>query len=150
MARSRAHPVNVLLLAASVIIGAAAYAGLIADHMVLLPLIAHFMAAALYGGAWAVQRYPSLFNVPNQAAYDALSEGDQRKVIACTLPFFYWSVTIWTGFFVAVFGVEETVAIIGAAVIAHVAEGALAMWFFLVQTSRKVRKLHEMSREEAD
>jgi len=98
MRKSRAHATNVVLFAASAGLGAGAYAGLLPARVGILPLFPIVSGVLFYGGAWWIQRFPSHVNVPNQAAYDALSEEDQQKVIACQLPFFYWSVTLWTAY----------------------------------------------------
>lgn len=98
MKRSRAHTTNTVLLLASVGLGGGAVAGLLPARMGLLPPLSIFIAVLLYGAAWLIQRFPSHVNMLNQAAYDALSEEDQQKVIACQLPFFYWSVTLWTAY----------------------------------------------------
>jgi hypothetical protein len=65
-----------------------AYAGLLPARMGVLPIFVVFSAVPCYGGAWWMQRFPSSLNMPNQTVYDALSEEDKQKVIACTLPFF--------------------------------------------------------------
>ncbi len=40
---------------------------------------------------------PSVLNMPDRAAYDALSNEQQRRGIDCTLPFFYGPATLWIG-----------------------------------------------------
>ena len=42
-------------------------------------------------------RPPSVLNMPDRAAYDALSNEQQRRGIDCTLPFFYGPATLWMG-----------------------------------------------------
>lgn len=155
MARSRAHAVNAVLLTASVVVGAASYVDLLSPSLAPVPFIAFLVAIVLYGIAWAVRRSPSILNVPKQAAYEAFPERDQRKVAACTEPFFYWSVPLWTGFFALVFGVggppiPEPAATLVAGVLVSIVEGALAIRFLFLQTSRKVSELQEANRSETD
>ena len=100
-----------------------------------------------YGGAWWVARSPTALNMPNQAAYDALPEESQRKVVACTLPFFYWSTTIWLGFLIVGFSFETTAALVVAAVLANIAEGALAIRFLFLKAPRKVREFQEAGQD---
>lgn len=151
MTRSPAHYVNAFLLIASAFVGIGAYSELLPRRLAPVPLITFPAAIVLYGIAWAVRRYPSILNVPNQEAYDELPEQDQQKVAACTEPFFYWSVPLWSGFFIAMFGVEgvaipEPAVILIAAVIVSIVEGALAIRFLFLQTSQKASDLQEASR----
>lgn len=155
MARSRAHAANAVLLTTSVGLGAASYAELLPPSLASAPFIAFLVAIVLYGIAWAVRRSPSILNVPKQEAYDAFPERDQRKVAACTEPFFYWSVPLWTGFFALVFDggglpIPEPAATLVASVIVSIVEGALAIRFLFLQTSRKVSELQGASRSGTD
>jgi len=155
MARTRAHYVNGFLLITSLFVGIGAYSELLPRRLAPVPLIMFPAAIVLYGIAWTVRRYPSILNVPNQEAYDELPEQDQQKVAACTEPFFYWSVPLWGGFFVVVFGAEgvdipEPAVILITAVIVSIVEGALAIRFLFLQTSQKVSDLQEASRSRTD
>jgi hypothetical protein len=80
--------------------------------------------------------------MPNQAAYDALSEEDKQKVIACQVPFFYWSVTLWTAFgtLSVLFPAPEAVLIV-ALVLASIANLAMTIRFFS-HANRKMSELH--------
>lgn len=143
MKRSRAHTTNTVLLLASVGLGGGAVAGLLPARLGLLPPLSIFIAVLLYGAAWLIQRFPSHVNMLNQAAYDALSEEDQQKVIACQLPFFYWSVTLWTayGIFSFLFPAPVVAPIVGL-VLASIANIAITVRF-LSHANRKMSELHE-------
>lgn len=125
-----------------------AYAGLLPARMGVLPIFVVFSAVPCYGGAWWMQRFPSSLNMPNQTVYDALSEEDKQKVIACTLPFFYWSVALWTGFGIVTLPFNATAVYVVGLVLASIAEGAMAIHFTLLKTPRRLRKLQEASRDE--
>lgn len=103
MSRSWAHAVNAVLFAVCIGLGGGTYAELLPARAGVLPIIAVLSTVLYYGGAWWMQRYPSSVNMPSQSAYDALPEEDQQKVIACMLPFCYWSVTLWMGFGIFIF-----------------------------------------------
>lgn len=147
MRKSWSHATNTALLLASIGMGAGAYAGAFSARLGALSFISVLIAVLLYGGAWWIARSPTALNMPNQAAYDALPEESQRKVVACTLPFFYWSTTIWLGFFIVGFSFETTAAIIVAAVLANIAEGALAIRFLFLKVPRKVREFQEAGQD---
>ena len=83
MRRSRVHTVNIVLSAVCIGLGGGAYGGLLPARMGILPLFPILSATLFYGGAWWIQRFPFHVNMPDQAAYDALSEEDQQKVNAC-------------------------------------------------------------------
>ncbi|MCS3703730.1 hypothetical protein GGQ14_001798 [Salinibacter ruber] len=127
--------------------GVGAYTGTFSTHLGALSFISVLIAVLCYGGAWWVARSPTAFNMPNQAAYDALPEESQRKVVACTLPFFYWSTTIWLGFLIVGFSFETTAALVVAAVLANIAEGALAIRFLFLKAPRKVREFQEAGQD---
>lgn len=58
----------------------------------LLPLVALFVAAVCYGGAWMVRRFPGLANLPGcQAEYDALSPAGKQQALRPTRRFLYWT-----------------------------------------------------------
>ena len=143
MRKRWSHATNTALLLASTGMGVGAYAGAFPARFGVLSFISVLTAAFFYGGAWWVARSPSVFNMPNQAAYDALPEESQRKVVACTLPFFYWSTTIWLGFFIVGFSFETTAAPVVAAVLANIAEGAPAIRFLFLKAPRKLRAFQE-------
>ncbi|WP_263831620.1 hypothetical protein [Salinibacter sp.] len=143
MRKTRAHAVNVVLFAVCMGLGGGAYAGLLPARMSILPLFPILSAALFYGAAWWIQRFPAHVNMPNQAAYDALPEEEQQRVVACTLPFFYWSTAIWLGFFITWFSFDTTAAIIVAVVVANIAEGGLAVRILFLKAPRKVRELQE-------
>lgn len=145
MENGRTHATNVVLFAASFGLGAGAYAGLLPARIGILPPFSIFIAVLLYGAAWLIQRFPSHVNMLNQAAYDALSEEDQQRVIDCQLPFFYWSVTLWTayGIFSFLFPAPVVVFIV-ALVLASIANVAMTI-HFLSKASQKVEELHEAS-----
>jgi hypothetical protein len=154
MARTRVHYVNGFLLIASLFVGIGAYSELLPRRLAPVPLLTLPTAIVLYGIAWTVRRYPSILNVPKEA-YNELPKQDQQKVAACTEPFFYWSVPLWRGFFVVVFGAEGAdiptpAVILITAVIVSIVEGALAIWFLFLQTSQKVSELQEASRSRTD
>lgn len=135
------HVANVVLVVTSVGIGGGAYAGGLPARMGVLPWIALSIVAMFYGGAWWVQRDPSALNLPNQAAYDALTEADQQKVIACVLPFFYGSAALWMGFGMVVLSVPTTEVVVGAAILANLVEGGLVLRHILLKAPQKVREL---------
>jgi len=147
MKRSRTHATNTVLLLASVGLGGGAFAGLLPARMGLLPPLSIFIEVLLYGAAWLIQRFPSHVNMLNQAAYDALSEEDQKKVIACQLPFFYWSVTLWTayGIFSCLFPAPVVAPIVGL-VLASIANIAITVRF-LSHANRKMSELHEATQD---
>lgn len=155
MERSHIHVVNGVLLIASAVVGVGAYVELFPPRLIPVSLITVLVAIVLYGIAWALYRYPSILNVPNQAAYDALPDRDRRKVVACVARFFYCSVPLWTGFFVVVLNAEaaalpEPATILVSAVVVSIVEGALAIRFLFLQTSRKVSELQEDRRSGTD
>ena len=88
MRRSRVHTVNIVLSAVCIGLGGGAYGGLLPARMGILPLFPILSATLFYGGAWWIQRFPFHVNIPNQAAYDALSEEEQQKVNACIAALF--------------------------------------------------------------
>jgi uncharacterized membrane protein len=55
----------------------------------LLPLLALAVAGTLYASAWWIERSVEGLNVPNQEAYDALSESEQQQVAALPLRYLY-------------------------------------------------------------
>lgn len=143
MRKSRAHAVNVVLFAVCMGLGGGAYAGLLPARMGILPLFPILSAALFYGGAWWIQRFPSHVNVPDQAAYDALSEEDQQKVNACMLPFSYWSVTLWTGYGIVSFLFPvPVVVLVVALLLASIANVAMTIRF-LSKANRKLSELQE-------
>lgn len=143
MRRSRAHVVNVVLSVVCIGLGGGAYAGLLPARMGILPLFPILSAALFYGGAWWIQRFPSHVNMPNQAAYDALSEEDQKRVNACTLPLFYWSVTLWTAYGIVSFLFPApAVVLVVVLVLASIANVAMAIRF-LSKAHRKLSELQE-------
>jgi hypothetical protein len=147
MRKSWSHATNTALLLASIGLGVGAYAGAFPARLGALSFISVLIAVPFYGVAWWAARSPTAFNMPNQAAYDALPKESQREVVACTLPFFYWSTTIWLGFFIVGFSFETTAALVVAAVLANIAEGALAIRFLFLRAPRKVRELQEAGQD---
>jgi ABC-type xylose transport system permease subunit len=147
MRKSWSHATNTALLLASIGMGAGAYAGAFPARLGALSFISVLIAMLCYGGAWWIARSPTALNMPNQAAYDALPEESQREVVACTLPFFYWSTTIWLGFLIVGFSFETTAVIVVAAVLAEIAEGALAIRFLFLKAPRKVREFQEAGQD---
>ena len=147
MRRSRVHAVNVVLSAVCIGLGGGAYAGLLPARMGILPLFPILSAALLYGGAWWIQRFPSHVNMPNQAAYDALSEEAQKRVNACMLPFFYWSVTLWTAYGIVSFPFPApAVVLVVALVLASIANVAMTIRF-LSKSNRKLSELQETGQD---
>ncbi|MEF8816547.1 MAG: hypothetical protein V5A58_07145, partial [Salinibacter sp.] len=121
------------------------YAGLLPTRMGVLPPLFIVLVVLCYGGAWWIQRFPSHVNLPDQAAYDALSEEDQQEVNACMLPFFYWSVTLWTGYgiFSFLFPVPAVVLVV-ALVLVSIANVAMTTRF-LSKANRKLSELQEVT-----
>ena len=147
MRRSRVHTVNVVLSAVCIGLGGGAYAGLLPARMGILPLFPILSAALLYGGAWWIQRFPSHVNMSNQAAYDALSEEAQKRVNACTLPLFYWSVTLWTAYGIVSFLFPApAVVLVVVLVLASIANVAMAIRF-LSKAHRKLSELQETGQD---
>lgn len=149
MSRRWTHAANVVLCAACAGLGGGAYAGLLPARMGVLPFLALLLVVLCYGGAWWMQHSPSALNMPNQAAYDALPVEDQQRVIACTLPFFYGSVTLWTGFSIGLVFFQTTETIVVAFVLANIAVGAMTVRFVFLKPSRKIRELQEASSDKS-
>jgi len=145
MSESWLHTTNIVLCAACIGFGTGAYAGLLPARTGVFPLFALLPVALHYGAAWWVQYAPSSLNMPNQAAYDALSDEDQQRVVACTLPYFYGSATLWAGFGIISTVVPETTFLVVALVLASIVEGVLAVRVLLLKTPRKVRELRDAS-----
>ena len=87
MSESWLHSTNIILWTACIGLGAGAYAGRLPARMGLLPMFALVPVVLHCGAAWWVQYAPGSLNMPNQAVYDALSDEDQQRVVACTLPY---------------------------------------------------------------
>ncbi|WP_157942250.1 hypothetical protein [Salinibacter altiplanensis] len=134
---------NVVLSAVCMGLGGGAYAGLLPARMGILPLFPFLSAALLYGGAWWIQRFPSHVSMPNQTAYDALSEEDQQKVNARMLPLFYWSVTPWIACGIVSFLFPApAVVLVVALVLASIANVGMTIRF-LSKANRKLSELQE-------
>ena len=113
----------------------------------IMPIGIMVSATLLYGGAWWIQRFPFHVNMPDQAAYDALSEEDQQKVNACMLPFFYWSVTLWTAYGIVSFLFPApAVVLVVALVLASIANVAMTIRF-LSKAHRKLSELQETGQD---
>ena len=56
----------------------------------LLPIVAVFSGAILYGSGWLIRRAPEGINVPNQAQYEQLSDEDKRALAARAQRATYW------------------------------------------------------------
>ena len=147
MRRSRVHTVNIVLSAVCIGLGGGAYGGLLPARMGILPLFPILSATLFYGGAWWIQRFPFHVNMPDQAAYDALSEEEQQKVNACMLPFFYWSVTLWIACGIVSFLFPApAVVLVVALVLASIANVAMTIRF-LSKSNRKLSELQETGQD---
>lgn len=148
---SRAHVINILLIGATAVLEWGVYAEMLASHAVPLSAVALLVAAFFYGLVGAVQRYPSLLNLPNQDAYDALLQADQQEVIEqCVAPFFYWSAAAWMVTSVLLAGATGAEGIgEGAAIavtftsllLASITDGGLAIYFLVLRAPEKVEEL---------
>ncbi|WP_251952721.1 hypothetical protein [Salinibacter ruber] len=145
MSESWLHSTNIILWTACIGLGAGAYAGRLPARMGLLPMFALVPVVLHYGAAWWVQYAPGSLNMPNQAVYDALSDEDQQRVVACTLPYFYGSATLWSGFGIASTVVPEARVLVVALVLVGIVDGVLAVRVLLLKTPRKVRELRDSS-----
>lgn len=148
MSESWVHAANIVLGAACLGLGAGAYAGLLPAPVGVLPVFALF-SVGQYGAAWWMKRSPSVLNMPDQAAYDALSNEQQRRVIDCTLPYFYGSATLWMGFGIVGMLTPKTSVLVVALVTAGIVEGAMAIRFLLLRAPRKVRALRDASQDQS-
>jgi len=149
MSRRWAHIANAVLCALCIGLGGGVYAGGLPARLGVLPVFAIASVTLCYGVVWWMQRSPSVLNMPDQAAYDALSDDQQRRVIDCTLPFFYGSVALWTGFGLVTALVPETALLIGALVLAHIVEGAMVIRFLLLRAPRKARELRDAPQDQS-
>lgn len=134
------------------------YAERLGDRAVPITGIAVLVASVPYGGAWLIHRVPSLLNVPNQDAYDALSTTDQREVVAGTRPFFFWSATIWMGAAMLFSGATEaakigeraTLAILVVGpLLAGMLDGVLAIYVLFLRAPRELEDLRRSASDDA-
>ncbi|WP_263834215.1 hypothetical protein [Salinibacter sp.] len=148
MSESWVNAANIVLGAACLGLEAGAYAGLLPARVGVLPVFALF-SVGQYGVAWWMKRSPSILNMPDQAAYDGLSNEQQRRGIDCTLPFFYGSATLWMGVGLVSVLIPKTSVLVGALVITGVVEGTMAIHFLLLRAPRKVRALRDASQDQS-
>lgn len=155
--KSRAHVVNVLLVGATAVLEWGVYAEMLAGRAVPLSVVALLVGAFFYGFAGVTRRFPSLLNLPNQDAYNALPEADQRKVInQYVCPFFYWSASVWMGVAVLLVGMTSMdgigegptlAAVLTSLIVTSIADGGLAIYFLFLRAPQKVDALQESVQE---
>ena len=71
----------------------------------LVPGLAIVTAATVYGPAWILTDVPARWiNVPNQEAYEALSDAEQKRILALVQQVLYWMTTFTLLIFLAIQG----------------------------------------------
>ena len=118
----------------------------------ILPLIALAVCGVLYGSAWFVGHRLDLVNVPNQAAFRALSRSNQRKVVRVIQRALYWQAPPLLLLFAALqMGTYEAAKEAGRGFLPYVLASAVAVFVVSIATApwliwhldKTVKRLHE-------